>query len=150
MRELKFRAWLDEYKQYIYFGGDYKEQTGRWGKGRCALLGNNYIAELYANEDNSNMFYQVHKVECIEQYTGLKDKNGKEIYEGDIIQEKGLLSLTCVEWNKNNARYMTRVLEESKCVSTTFYFDVIDALGCEVIGNIHENPKLLEQEDAKN
>ena len=81
-----------------------------------------------------------------EQYTGLKDKNGKEIYEGDILREKGLLSLTYLEWDKNHARYKTKVLDESKHVSLIFDFDIIDALECEVVGNIHENPELLKKE----
>lgn len=146
MRELKFRAWLDEYKQYLYFGGDFKEQTGRWGKGRCTLAGNNHIAELYANEDNSNMFYQVHKVECIEQCTGLKDKNGKEIYEGDIVRYShfntpAISSTTVVDWWSGEEQYYPC------CTSSGFSLPFSED-GYEVIGNIHENPELIGENKA--
>lgn len=127
MRELRFRAWV--------FNGE------RLKKPRYS--DNDWLYKFFedCNEDDTDEFGEP---QCIEQYTGLKDRNGKEIYEGDIIQEKGLLSLTCVEWDKNNARYITEVLDKSKCVSATFHFDIIDALKSEVVGNIHENPELLE------
>lgn len=144
MRELKFRAWLDEYKQYIYFGGDYKEQTGRWGKGRLALLGNNYIAELYANEDNSNMFYQVHKVECIEQYTGLKDKNGKEIYEGDIVRYgRHIGGIIPPESHTETVSWWSGEEEYYPCCTSSGFSLPFSEDGYEIIGNIHETPELL-------
>ena len=145
MRELKLRAWLDEYKQYLYFGGDYKEQTGRWGKGRCALLGNNYIAELYANEDNSNMFYQVHKVECIEQYTGSIDKNGKEIYEGDILHSKVGIDYA-VSYSVDKGRY--EMWSKDGYGGGIAGAQYIKEFNIEVIGNIHETPELLEREEG--
>lgn len=125
MRELKFRVWNG------YLTKEFKAYD------RCHVTMDGAYLEIKP--------YRYDNDYAIEQYTGLKDKNGKEIYEGDILREKGLLSSTCVEWDKNNARYITKVLDRSKYVSATFYFDIIAALECEVIGNIHENPELLEE-----
>lgn len=139
MRELKFRAWKmnnGKLQRYIF-------DPFAWTR-----YANNHLDEPIKFDFTTNDIRNfMPDADVIEQYTGLKDKNGKEIYDGDIIQEKGLLSLTCVEWDKNNARYITKVLDKSKCVASVFYFDIIDALKCEVIGNIHENPELCGEEE---
>ena len=79
----------------------------------------------------------------VEQYTGLKDKNGKEIYEGDILQQRGLLALTKVVWDENHAEFQTETINQKNTIQSVFCFDVVEADLSEVIGNIHENPELL-------
>lgn len=96
-------------------------------------------------EDNSNSFseeYVTIKPDKVLQCTGLKDKNGKLIYEGDIVRifhvsgtMQGRLFTDVVEWNERRCRFDT----ENYGV-----FDDDDVY--EVIGNIYENKELLEEE----
>lgn len=73
----------------------------------------------------------------VEQCTGLKDKNGKLIYEGDIILVEDKYKCP-IEWEAENARYNVIGYGE---IAYLNYNEI------EVIGNIHENPELLEDSD---
>lgn len=82
-------------------------------------------------------------INTLGQYTGLKDKNGKEIYEGDILRFSEV-DTAVVEWNEQYAYFMAKPIQE-------YYFDS-DVLGhakeynnVEIIGNIYDNPNLLEK-----
>lgn len=71
------------------------------------------------------------------QYTGLEDKNGKEIYEGDKDKSGGV-----VMYNEEKALFALHVYYDAlKKWSPLSY--PIDASNIEIIGNIHENPELL-------
>lgn len=75
------------------------------------------------------------------QYTGLKDKNGREIYEGDIISARGIILTVkyiggvffACNVDSNIDKYPLYILCEWENES-----------GCEIIGNIHNNPELLK------
>ncbi len=74
--------------------------------------------------------------ECdVLQYTGLKDKNGKEIYEGDII--RSYEKVTTIIWLESEGGFYARTLT-GECFK--YYHNSI----IEIIGNIYENPNLLQ------
>ena len=74
------------------------------------------------------------------QFTGLRDKNGQEIYEGDIVREDSGIILT-IEWCDQEVGWRP-VLEF--LYRNNEYGAATDFVGLEVIGNIYENPELLE------
>ena len=91
--------------------------------------------------------FQIAEGYHVMQYTGLKDKNGKEIYEGDLISENGGEPLEVI-WQFHSVRW----LMQSTLIGRTYREMAYDyaQMNYEVIGNIYENPKLLKQEEAKN
>ena len=120
----KFRAWIKNDKEMI----DVDEI--HWFDGELDIIGD-YITFVRKADEIELM-----------QSTGLKDKNGKEIFEGDIL--------------KNN-KYITSVFYErgaycvkfSRTPNTTVTMNVISFIEkykTKVIGNIYENPELLEVE----
>lgn len=79
------------------------------------------------------------------QSTGLKDKNGKEIFEGDIVDYKGREAV--VKWHGSYASFIYRFVDELQERASDWEPLFLACYHFEVIGNIYENPELLEAEE---
>lgn len=79
------------------------------------------------------------------QSTGLKDKNGKEIFEGDIVDYKGREAV--VKWHGSYASFIYRFVDGLQERVSEWDPLFLACYHFEVIGNIYENPELLEVEE---
>lgn len=116
-------------KQEIKFRGK-RIDNETWEYGSLVILNGRYF-----------IFNDECRVEVVPstvgQYTGLKDKNGREIYEGDIFQAGYFGGTDVVIWDNKNARYIGR--SPQGCIS---YVGREPAV--EVLGNTHDTPELLK------
>lgn len=79
------------------------------------------------------------------QSTGLKDKNGKEIFEGDILDYKGRKAL--VRWHGSYASFIYRFVDELQNRKTEWKPLYLAYMKCEIIGNVYENRELFEDKE---
>ena len=126
MREIKFRAWDKINKRMLGYERIDKLEFGKDG-----------LEILYADNGRGYCIGDF----VLMQYTGLKDKNGKEIYEDDILLPVELhdSNLHCYK----NGKGIPVVIKYDS--HRTFYNTPCDIGNWEVIGNIHENPELLKE-----
>jgi uncharacterized phage protein (TIGR01671 family) len=120
-RIIKFRAWNQDLKRMGYSDDNYFKTRGWWG---WILVGNEELGG-----------------EIVMQFTGLTDKNGKEIYEGDVVKFRKHPEKTKVGqvvWSKNKPEL---TILEAEIGGLYRSFNGTNSI--EVIGNIYENPELL-------
>jgi uncharacterized phage protein (TIGR01671 family) len=110
-REIKFRAWMKKREKMteVFTFEDFDE--------------NYFIPEGVYIRDMTIM-----------QYTGLKDKNGKEIYSGDLIKDQGFIGKVIEDERVDGYCFTIKFPKEWKWQGNYDY---------EIIGNIYENPELL-------
>lgn len=94
-----------------------------------------YIQEISSDSDLIITKDFTNLIQC----TGLKDKNGKLIYEGNVISDG--YDNTPVEWSETDCQFL--VVEENDGIKTCYTFEQLQSL--EIIGNIYENPELLKE-----
>ena len=137
MRDIKFRGIQTENKKQIY-GNLLKTFDGK----AFISEGNNYgiNKDLYAQtfiEAEGRKVFQ----DTIGQFTGLKDKNGKEIYEGDIVTD-GVINYI-VAFYKGAWRLKQNIDGDTWWKSLYRY---VANFRVEVIGNVYENPEFLQED----
>lgn len=130
-RQIKFRAWDEENEKFFY------TDDGHGFEFCLSPIAGNYVTKL-TDETllDSDISWQ--------QFTGIRDKNGKDIYEGDIVKDKddeafnskGLIYQ--IKWNNLYASF--GLFHQDSCK----YSDLILVSEMGIIGNIYENPELLK------
>lgn len=158
MREVKYLAWSNKYKKMFRVSEISFDRDGYVH----GLVDSETVDEHQPtqNEFETNPYVLIGRVDFVKshdgrvaglaqnpddepfillQYTGLKDKNGKEIYEGDILEEIGTdVYRYVVHWNVTNATYdFVDIITDE-----TFHGNDIHFEKSEVIGNIYENPDM--------
>ncbi|OPY20967.1 MAG: YopX protein [Methanobacterium sp. PtaU1.Bin097] len=143
MREIRFRAWNKELKRM------HKVERIDWHFERGDSLDMVYLIPEDRGDDHPEL--RIHDVELLE-YTGLKDVNGVEIYEGDILavnRPHEIINMVC-KWVEEFGCFMFCFKLDSKpkligggCLSIDQFGEPYNKKAA-VIGNIYENPELLE------
>lgn len=137
MREILFRGKRLDNGEWVY--GSFCMDAFEQFNGLCGVDG---FIRLYDKTKGKMQSHEVER-ETVSQYTGLKDKNGKRIFEGDIWNCKGYIGL--IIWCKEESRFEA-VYEIDGMLFENAVSD-IRAKTVEVIGNVHDNPELLKKED---
>lgn len=125
MREIRFR------------GRDIDNEWLSGGSIDCTKNQDGKIIDVWINGVKVNL-------ETIGQYTGIKDKNGKRIYEGDIVEvsDDTYISIGVIEYSEISLAFMCNILMVTG-IDPVFLHE-FDSEDFAVIGNVHDNLSLLE------
>jgi uncharacterized phage protein (TIGR01671 family) len=141
-RIIKFRAWDNKNKAWLC-GYEYPNLGGFSLTGEVVLFGEwGNVFDQFVFERNGKKWDDLK----IMQYTGLKDKNGKEIYEGDIVKDRApwVWVVRFGELEEYEVPFIGWYLEHQEKSDYSGPFSSDDMPHLEVIGNIYEHPHLLE------
>lgn len=128
-REIKFRAWGTDMKMHY----------------DVIPYGNTYLAMTRALGPDVGEF-EVYDYLALMQYTGLKDKNGKGIYEGDIIEDEVTEQGYVIRFEPNGYSNTAGFHAVGFDRELYDYYGGMPEQECiQVIGNIHENPELIDK-----
>ena len=130
MREIKFRAWLKYGKEIVDVEEiDFMNEVI------------NYIDNDYENNEQEIIGAYFENIELM-QYTELKDKNNKEIYEGDIVKLRANHGIGVIKYYDEWGAFIVEYIKPRPLavLGMNYYKEDI-----EVIGNIYENPELIKE-----
>lgn len=126
----------------ILFRGK-RQDNGAWETGSLVIVRMGCHDAQYYIADKMTGYHTPVDPSTVGQYTGLKDKNGKRIFEGDICRNTKTGEIVSVQWHGTMAGFVwSKQKDKSYLFDFGELFMVYDKH--EVIGNIHDNPELLK------
>lgn len=141
MKEILFRGQTRRYGEKVRMGDGFKLPS-RWVYGGV-LQGVGAHSIIYGGENADDPGDGMDKwcvyTDTLGQFTGLTDKNGSKIFEGDICTFDD--EMMVVEWHDEDAMFFLLSLDGT---NWTTNFSMVSGKELEAIGNIHDNPELME------
>ena len=144
-REIKFRGKRSKDDEWVYGGLVYRLPK------HPEIIVNEYITHQNGECEDNFVFYQDIYEDTVGQFTGLHDRNGEEIYEGDIVNfDDSPYSVYAHLYTGKVVFYKGQFCVEhyEDCFTTTFYTplfkDDFADKKTTVLGNIYDNPELLK------